>query len=174
MCPLEPDCENSRQVAPITFDAALERVISGSGVAAQPAATEGLSVDYGVIELTSSLSVAEAAGNLEKVVMAQDDTVWFGHLNFSEEAAKLGVKLPDAVLLLFGGPAPGGVAMADFTAIGLDAFCQKVLVYASDDGGSVVLFNDIAAFAELYYGSSAEPHHLLNKRLTATFSSAIK
>ena len=68
----------------------------------------------------------------------------------------------------------GGVAMADFPAIGLDAFCQKLLVYAGDDGGSVVIFNDIAAFAELHYGSSAKPHHALNERLKATFQKALQ
>lgn len=157
-----------------SFDTALEQVITKSGVTVHPAATERLSSDYGIIELGSSLSVAETVQNLETIVKAQDDTVWFGQLNFTEEAENLGVELPEAVLLLFGGPAPGGVAMADYTAIGLDAFCQKLLVYASENGGSVILFNDIAAFAELYYGTSAKPHHLLNERLTATFSSAIK
>ena len=106
--------------------------------------------------------------------MSQDDTVWFGEIDFSSEAAEQGVELPDAVLLLFGGPGPGGVAMADFPAIGLDAFCQKLLVYADADGGSVVIFNDIAAFAELHNGTSAKPHHALNERLTATFQKAIQ
>ncbi|WP_171210367.1 MULTISPECIES: DUF302 domain-containing protein [unclassified Ruegeria] len=138
------------------------------------ATTDGLSRDYGVIELTSALSVAEAVENLTKIVMAQDDTVWFGEIDFTAEAATQGTELPKAVLLLFGGPGPGGIAMEDFPAIGLDAFCQKLLVYAGDDGGSVVIFNDIAAFAELYYGSSAKPHHALNERLTATFQKALQ
>ncbi|PSL19824.1 uncharacterized protein (DUF302 family) [Shimia abyssi] len=135
---------------------------------------DGLSNDYGVIELTSALSVAEAVENLTNIVMAQDDTVWFGEIDFAEEAATQGVELPEAVLLLFGGPGPGGMAMAKFPSIGLDAFCQKLLVYAGDDGGSVVIFNDIAAFAELHYGSSAKPHHALNQRLTATFEKALQ
>ncbi len=138
------------------------------------ATTDGLSRDYGVIELTSALSVAEAVENLTKIVMAQDDTVWFGEIDFTAEAATQGTELPKAVLLLFGGPGPGGIAMEDFPAIGLDAFCQKLLVYSGDDGGSVVIFNDIAAFAELYYGSSAKPHHALNERLTATFQKALQ
>ncbi|WP_254435590.1 DUF302 domain-containing protein [Ruegeria arenilitoris] len=138
------------------------------------APTDGLSRDYGIIELTSALSVAEAVENLTKIVVAQDDTVWFGEIDFTAEAATQDAELPEAVLLLFGGPGPGGVAMAEFPAIGLDAFCQKLLVYAGDDGGSVVIFNDIAAFAELHYGSSAKPHHALNERLTATFQKALQ
>ncbi|CUH41160.1 hypothetical protein RUM4293_00024 [Ruegeria atlantica] len=155
-----------------TFSQRLETVTGVTDGKALP--TNGLSRDYGLIELVSELSVAEAAENLTKIVMAQDDTVWFGEIDFTAEAATQGTELPKAVLLLFGGPGPGGIAMADFPAIGLDAFCQKLLVYAGDDGGSVVIFNDIAAFAELYYGSSAKPHHALNERLTATFQKALQ
>ncbi|WP_367648388.1 DUF302 domain-containing protein [Ruegeria arenilitoris] len=141
---------------------------------AAPAPTNGLNTNYGIIELRSQLSVTEAVKRLRATVMQQDDTVWFGEIDFAAEASHLGVELPDAVLLLFGGPAPGGVAMTGFPAIGLDAFCQKLLVYANEEGGSVVIFNDIAALAELHYGSSAEPHHGLNKRLTSTFQTAIE
>ncbi|WP_170400188.1 DUF302 domain-containing protein, partial [Ruegeria arenilitoris] len=122
---------------------------------ATPAPTSELFADYGVIELRSQLSVSEAVERLRTAVMGQDDTVWFGEIDFATEASQQGVALPDTVLLLFGGPAPGGVAMAGFPAIGLDAFCQKLLVYANEEGGSVVIFNDIAALAELHYGSSA-------------------
>ena len=141
---------------------------------ANAAPTERLSRDYGIIELTSKLSVPEAVASLTKIVMAQDDTVWFGEIDFTTEASGEGVELPAATLLLFGGPKPGGIAMAKFPAIGLDAFCQKLLVYAGEDGGSVVIFNDIAAVAELHYGESAKPHHALNERLTATFKKAVQ
>nr|WP_321250556.1 DUF302 domain-containing protein [uncultured Ruegeria sp.] len=155
-----------------TFQSKMLEVLNN--LDATPAPTNGLFTDYGVIELRSQLSVPEAVERLRAAVMGQDDTVWFGEIDFATEASQLGVELPDAVLLLFGGPAPGGVAMAGFPAIGLDAFCQKLLVYANEEGGSVVIFNDIAALAELHYGSSAEPHHGLNTRLTETFRTAIE
>ncbi len=155
-----------------TFESKLLEVLNGLDAA--PGPTNGLFADYGVIELRSPLSVPKAVERLSKAVMKQDDTVWFGEVDFAAEASHLGVEMPDAVLLLFGGPAPGGVAMAGFPAIGLDAFCQKLLVYANEEGGSVVIFNDIAALAELHYGFSAEPHHGLNKRLTSTFRTAIE
>lgn len=154
------------------FSQRLEEVTSTTGGRATP--TKGLTRDYGLIELTSELSVAEAVNNLTKIVAAQDDTVWFGEIDFTAEAATQGTELPEAMLLLFGGPKPGGVAMAEYPAIGLDAFCQKLLVDEGDDGGSVLIFNDIAAFAELHYGSSAKPHHALNERLTATFIKALQ
>ncbi|WP_171187944.1 DUF302 domain-containing protein [Ruegeria sp. HKCCC2117] len=155
-----------------SFQSKLLEVLKDSDAA--PAPTNGLNTNYGIIELRSQLSVTEEVKRLRATVMEQNDTVWFGEIDFATEASLLGVELPDTVLLLFGGPAPGGVAMAGFPAIGLDAFCQKLLVYAHEEGGSVVIFNDIAALAELHYGSSAEPHHGLNKRLTATFRTAIE
>jgi len=162
----------SDQSALDAFSQSLDLVTRSADVLTAP--TVGLSRDYGIIELTTALSVDEAIANLTDVVMAQGDTVWFGEIDFAAEAAQQGEALPDAVLLLFGGPAPGGVAMAKFPAIGLDAFCQKLLIYADDEGGSFVIFNDIAALAELHYGASAKPHHALNERLTATFRSAIQ
>ena len=90
------------------------------GTANKLAPTDGLRPDYGIIELKSEKSVSEAVASLTEIVMAQDDTVWFGKVDFAGEAATQGVELPEAVLLLFGGPGPGGVAMADFPAIGLD------------------------------------------------------
>jgi uncharacterized protein (DUF302 family) len=63
--------------------------------------------------------------------------------------------------------------MAEYPSIGLDAFCQKLLVYADEDDKTIVLYNDIAALAELHYGQSAKPHAMLNKRLTETFTKAI-
>ncbi|MBE1297353.1 MAG: DUF302 domain-containing protein [Rhodobacteraceae bacterium] len=140
---------------------------------AQPAPVADLSLNYGIIELRSDLNVTDAVKSLTETVRSQSDTVWFGEVNFAAEAAEINVAIDEAVLLLFGGPAPGGVAMAGFPAIGLDAFCQKLLVISDGSGGSVVLFNDIAALAELHYGDSAKPHHMLNERLTETFRNAL-
>lgn len=140
----------------------------------RPVQTSALTPDYGIIELASSHGVPETVAKLKEAITAQADTVWFGEADYSAQAQQLGSELVPAVLLLFGGPAPGGVAMANFPSIGIDAFCQKILVYASPDGGSVVIFNDIAALAVLHYGTSAPPHAALNERLTATFSAAIE
>ncbi|MEP3779240.1 MAG: DUF302 domain-containing protein [Shimia thalassica] len=152
------------------YDADMSAVTKG--LAAAP--TEGLTKNYGIIELQSPYEVADSAANLKAIVTKQADTVWFGEVDFQAEAAAAGVDLPPAVLLLFGGPAPGGVAMRDFPAIGLDAFCQKLLVYQDNTGQTRVIFNDIAAMARLHYGRSAEPHDLLNQRLTETFKTALK
>ena len=142
-------------------------------VALKPTPTDGIAKDFAIIELRSQFPVAETVARLKAAVTAQADTIWFAEIDFQKEASAFDVDLVPAQLLLFGGPAPGGVAMAEFPAIGLDAFCQKLLVHEGEGGNAVVIFNDIAALAELHYGRSAPPHKMLNSRLTETFTNAI-
>ncbi len=143
-------------------------------LSAQKVESTRVDKNFAVLELRSQYGVAETVARLKETITAQSDTIWFGEIDFQSEAEAFGVELVPAQLLLFGGPAPGGVAMAEFPAIGLDAFCQKLLVYEGDDGKAMVLFNDIAAFADLHYQRAIEPHAMLNKRLTATFTGAIE
>ena len=128
----------------------------------------------GVIALQSDFSLDETIQRLKSVVTGQGDTVWFGSIDYRAEAENFDISLPPSQLLLFGAPAPGGLAMNGFPLLGLDAFCQKLLVYKDDNGEVLVLFNDIAAMAELHYGRSAKPHLGINGRLTQTFRQAIE
>lgn len=156
------------------FDDRLATALASvEGAAPRPVPTDGLTRDYGIAELRTSLDVPTSVARLKAAVTAQPDTIWFGEIDLAARAAASGTDIVPAVLLLFGGPAPGGVAMAEFPAIGIDAFCQKLLVHAAPDGGSVILFNDIAALARLHYGRSAPPHAALDERLTATFTAAL-
>lgn len=156
------------------FDSRIQAALDQqAGTMSRAAPTAGVDKDFAILELKSPFPVDETVARLKAAVTAQSDTIWFGDIDFQQQASAFDVPLAPVRLLLFGGPAPGGVAMADYPAIGLDAFCQKLLVYADEDGNAVVLYNDIAALAELHYGRSAEPHALLNKRLTETFTGAI-
>ena len=105
--------------------------------------------------------------------MSQGDTKWFGDVNYTSNALTLGVKIRPTILLLFGGPARGGKAMMTSPKIGLDAFCQKLLVFENENGEVWVAYNDIVAFAKLYYSNSTKPQHLINKRLHTTFTKAV-
>ena len=105
--------------------------------------------------------------------MAQGDTIWFTTINYDEDAKKLGDELPRMKLLLFGGPAAGGQAMKDFPKLGLDAFCQKILVYESEKDGVQVAYNDIVLLSLLHYGESNKPHHIINKRLSTSLKRAL-
>ena len=106
--------------------------------------------------------------------MAENDTMWFGESDYQAEAATLGVMLPKLTLLLFGAPGPGGKAMAGYPRMGLDAFCQKVLVYQTHGGQVNINFNEMAAFAELHNGDSALPHRIITRRMRATLGGAIE
>ena len=96
--------------------------------------------------------------------MAQGDTKWFADVDYQEQASIVGVELRPTILLLFGGPAPGGKAMMTSPKIGLDAFCQKLLVYENEDGEVWIAYNDIVAFAELYYQTSTKPQQMINQK----------
>ena len=110
---------------------------------------------------------------LKKSILSQGDTKWFGEIDFQKEAESLNIKIDKTTLLLFGGPAPGGLAMVDSPKLGLDAFCQKLLVYENKNGEVMVSFNNITDFANLYYGRSTPPQQNINKRLLNTFKNAI-
>lgn len=132
-----------------------------------------LNEDYGFVDLMSEFDFTTTIERLRSAVMGQGDTVWFAEIDYAREAAEYSIELPNSKLLLFGAPEPGGVAMASFPSIGLDAFCQKVLVYEDSAKQVHVVFNDIEAVARLHYGSSIKPHEVINGRLINTFTTAI-
>lgn len=128
---------------------------------------------YGITEIVSAFPFEATIERLREAVLAQSDTKWFGEVDYRADAAALGLEVPKATLLLFGGPGPGGRAMAEFPRLGLDAFCQKLLVYEDATGSVRVAFNDIAALAEFHYGRSIPIHKGLNERLAQTFFAAV-
>lgn len=130
--------------------------------------------DFAVIQIPSDFDHATTIQNLKDIVMAQGDTKWFGNIDYQKEAKVFNIDLKPNTLLLFGGPAPGGKAMMTTPKIGLDAFCQKLLVYEDANGKVWVAFNDIVAFSELYYQTSTKPQAMINQRLTETFTLAVK
>lgn len=138
-----------------------------------PTDLEKVHQNFGIISLQSSHDFSTTIELLKNSIMAQGDTKWFGEIDFQQEAKEAGVTIGKTTLLLFGGPAPGGMAMVSSPKLGLDAFCQKLLIYENESGETTVAFNDIPAFAELYYGNSTKPQQVINERLKATFSNAI-
>lgn len=129
---------------------------------------------YGIVELQSDFDFETTIKKLTHVVKAQSDTRWFGEIDYASEAQTFGKELNPTKLLLFGGPAPGAKAMMTTPKIGLDAFCQKLLVYELDNGEVWVAFNDIVDFAKLYYGKTTKPQQGINQRLIVTFTKAIQ
>jgi uncharacterized protein (DUF302 family) len=128
---------------------------------------------YGIVSIESAYDFRTTLIRIERVIRQQGDTLWFGEVDFADDARGLGESILPATLQLFGGPAPGGVAMTDFPQLGLNAFCQKILVLQDAGGRVSVHFNDIEALAHLQYGASNKPLEIINNRLAATLNVAI-
>ena len=138
-----------------------------------PVESEGLTKNYGIETIVSEYDFDTTLENIKRDVLAQDDTVWFMNWDFKARAESVGESLPDATLLVFGGPAPGAKAMTDFPSIGLDAFGQKVLV-TEQNGQVMVSYNNIVDMSELHYRDNAVSHRIINYRLGKTLSGAIE
>ena len=124
---------------------------------------------FGVVKIQSDFDFETTIEQLKKIVHAQSDTRWFGEIDYQAETKGLN----PTTLLLFGGPGPGAKAMVITPKIGLDAFCQKLLVYKNNNDEVWVAFNDIEAFSNLYYGMVTKPQQMINQRLIVTFTKAI-
>jgi uncharacterized protein (DUF302 family) len=140
---------------------------------AAPVSHNGLEKDYGVIELDSAFAFSETVDRLKTGILAEGDTIWFQDIDYQQQARDFDIKLPRAMLLVFGAPGPGAIAMREYPSIGLDVFGQKVLVY-EQDGKVKVIYNDIPAFASLHYGDNAFVHQVIKFRLNGTLSSALE
>lgn len=138
----------------------------------RPVVSEQVTNNVGVSEIVSEHPFSETIERLRGIASGQDDTVWFGEVDFQAEAAMQGVAVPSNTLLLFGAPRPGGLCMAEFPRLGLDAFCQKLLVFEDESGSVRIAFNDIVAFANLHYGRSNQPQSVVDGRLSAAISAA--
>jgi uncharacterized protein (DUF302 family) len=133
----------------------------------------GLSAEYGIVKIKSEYDFTTTIQNLKDIVMSQEEAKGFADVDFQKEASEIDFPLLPNTLLLFGSNAQDGKSMADSPLLGLDAFCQKVLVFEDESGGVWIAFNDIIAFAELYYSRSSEVQQTTNASLIRTFKKAI-
>lgn len=130
--------------------------------------------DPGLVTLKSPYDFDTTKKRIRHAIEAQSDTVSFGEVDFAARSKARGVELRPLLLILFGGPGPGGKAMASAPTLGLDAFCQKLLIW-QDEGGKVhVTFNDLLALAERQGVSGGLPLRVINRRVRETFSTALE
>lgn len=161
-------------VALDSYTQGLQQVLAGIDPSQlRPVTDRGVTSGYGIVTLNSDFDVSTTVVNLKTAVTAESDTIWFGEVDFSKDAEALGVSLPPVKLLLFGAPAPGAKAMIDYPRLGLDAFCQKVLVMQNADNTVTIHLNDIEALARLHYGEEKLKHRMINQRIQSNLSGAI-
>jgi uncharacterized protein (DUF302 family) len=128
----------------------------------------------GLITLTSPYDFAATEERILNAINSQSDTVSFGTVDFSERSQEHSIAIPPLRLILFGGPGPGGKAMASAPTLGLDAFCQKLVIWQDESGVVHVTFNDLLALADRQNVSGGLALQVINRRLKATFSGALE
>jgi uncharacterized protein (DUF302 family) len=164
--------ENPKLLA--MFDANMAAVLHGVDPEHVVAFANDTMQPDGIISISSPFDFEETIERLTAAIDAQNDTVWFGTVDFQERAQAQGIAIPPSRMLLFGGPAPGAKAMAGAPTLGLDAFCQKLLVWQDDKGAIKASFNDLLAIAERQGAEKSPALRIINHRLASTFESALK
>lgn len=130
------------------------------------------SVGDGIVSITSPLDLAATRQRVLEIIKAQSDTVLFSEIRF-ETGNDSAQPTSPVTLILFGGPGPGGRAMADATLLGLDAFCQKLLIREDSEGQVVVRFNDLTWIAARQGIPVSPVLQAINTRLINTFQEGL-
>ena len=156
------------------FDDSMAAVLRGVGPENLASFANDAMQPDGIITLESPHDFETTVERLTAAIDAQDDTVWFGTVDFQARAQEQGIEIYPSRLLLFGGPAPGAKAMAEAPTLGLDAFCQKLLVWQDETGAVRASFNDLLALAERQQARKSPALRVINYRLTSTFEGALE
>jgi uncharacterized protein (DUF302 family) len=151
------------------YEAAIAKVIEGIPDSEIARFSSDSMPDAGLVTLKSAHDFVTTERRIQEAINAQSDTVNFGRVDFAARSKEHGVLLEPTVLILFGAPGPGGKAMASAPTLGLDAFCQKLLIWQDSSGDVHVTFNDLLAIAERQQVSGGIPLRVINRRLRSTF-----
>ena len=127
----------------------------------------------GIVTIESPYALEETIERVNAAINAQGDTMHFGVVDFQANARALGIEIAPSYLILFGGPGPGGKAMAEAATLGLDGFCQKFLIWEDPDGRIKLSFNDLLALADRQGTKKALALRVINYRLNKTFGDAL-
>ena len=165
-----PDDETIRARYETDVAKALEGIPEGS-IARFPSHTMP---DAGLVTLSSSHDFAATERRIHDAINAQSDTMTFAIVDFAARSKEYGVTLEPMRLILFGAPGPGGEAMKSAPTLGLDAFCQKLLIWQDSVGNVHVTFNDLPALAKRQQVSGGITLRVINRRLRKTFSEALQ
>lgn len=118
-----------------------------------PALAEQQAGDNGIVDVASSHPVSKSLDRLEAVAKSKGITV-FARIDHSGEAAKVGLSMRPAGLLIFGNPRAGTPLMVARPSVALD-LPLKVLAW-EDDKGKVWLSYNSAAYLRKRHGLEEE------------------
>lgn len=97
----------------------------------------------GIVRIASEHSVDEVVGKLRGILQVKG-VMLFALVDHSGEAAKVGLKMPNTKLLIFGSPRAGTPLMLASPSMALD-LPLKILV-AEDEAGAVTVSYNSAAY----------------------------
>jgi uncharacterized protein (DUF302 family) len=95
--------------------------------------------ENGMVHLSSAHSVPDTMARLKTLVTARGMTI-LAHIDHSGDAAKVGLKMQPAELLIFGNPKAGTPLMVAAPTLALD-LPLKALVWAESEGRVWLSFN---------------------------------
>ena len=102
----------------------------------------------GVITKPSPFSVEETLNRFQEAMHSKGMTV-FARTDHSDEAEKVGLKMQEAHVLIFGNPKGGTPLMVASPLLALD-LPLKILVWQSSDGRVWVRYTDVSYLAARY------------------------
>ena len=155
------------------WNARLDEVLDPIDAADRRPMSAPLELDRGITTLDSPFDFDETRRRLLDAITSQSDTILFAEMDFAARSAEHGVPLPPTTLILFGAPAPGGRCMKDAPRLGLDAFCQKLLVWEDDEGGVHASFNDLPALARRQDLGTGFVLRIVNRRVRDTLAESL-
>ena len=95
----------------------------------------------GLVTVERTTAFAETVDCIESAIEDQEPLTLLATVDHAENAASVGEDLPPTKLLIFGNPALGTELMQRERSVGVD-LPQKLLVWAAEDGGVNVTYND--------------------------------
>ncbi|HKM77202.1 MAG TPA: DUF302 domain-containing protein [Candidatus Bathyarchaeia archaeon] len=102
----------------------------------------------GVITKPSKYTVAETLERLEKMIQSKGLTI-FARVDHSGEAERVGLKMNDTKLLIFGSPKAGTPLMIASPLLALD-LPLKALVWKDNQGKVMVSYNSVTYLTNRY------------------------
>ena len=126
----------------------------------------------GIITHVSDFDFATTLENVHRAIANAEGSVVFAEMDFQNRSSSVDVSLPKATLILWGAPVPGAKAMASAPTLGLDAFCQKFMVWEGEDGKVRLSYNDLLALARRQNVRSL-PLQVITRQIEHTFKPVV-
>ena len=124
----------------------------------------------GVVDVKSAFNFKETATRMERILRKKGMTI-FNIIKHSDSAAKIGIKLRNTELIIFGNPKVGSPLMKcqQSTAIDLP---QKALIWEDEEGSVWITYNDPAYLQKRHNITGCEKVLLKIKKALAGLAKA--